>query len=331
MTSAGWAELAEQGRGVFTALFFMLGAVVGSFCNVCVARWPHGQSVIKPRSRCPRCLKPIAWYDNIPIISWFILRARCRQCGQPISYIYPLVELITALLFVAVFLRFGLVPATPVYLAFCAAMVIVTFQDLADWTIPDEITLPGIPAGLLIALAGTLLGPASGLRVVSVLDALGGILLGGGVILAMDRITVWVLRKPGMGFGDVKLLAMIGSLLGWMGAFMTLMLASVFGSVFGLLLMLRMRIGSEPGLPDPAEPAPSLQRNTGEKQLEGDKQQNAAALAGDEEEITLEGHYLPFGPWLAAGALVYLFFGPELIAWYIHRGAVFQGTTVYLP
>jgi len=285
--------------------------------------------VIKPRSRCPKCLKPIAWYDNIPILSWFVLRARCRQCGQPISFIYPLVELITALLFVAVFLRFGLVPATPVYLAFCAAMVIVTFQDLADWTIPDEITLPGIPAGLLIALAGTYLGTDSELRVLNVLDALGGILLGGGVILAMDRITVWVLKKPGMGFGDVKLLAMVGSFLGWLGAFVTLMLASVFGSVFGLLMILRMRIKTGSGKPAPVETVVPGRQDAGKKKTEGTQKQ--AASTEDDEEITLEGHYLPFGPWLALGALVYLFFGPELIAWYIHRGAVLQGTTVYLP
>jgi len=331
MTSAGWAELTEQGRGVFIALFFMLGAVVGSFCNVCISRWPHGLSVIKPRSRCPKCMKPIAWYDNIPIVSWFVLRARCRRCGQPISFVYPLVELITALLFVAVFLRFGLVPATPVYLAFCAAMVIVTFQDLADWTIPDEITLPGIPAGVLLALAGTFLGSTSGLRVINVLDALGGVLLGGGIILAMDRVTVWVLRKPGMGFGDVKLLAMVGAFLGWLGAFATLMLASVFGSVFGLLLILLMRLQRKSGQDDASEtPEPAALGDTGKPDSKGSKKK-VSSSADDEEDITLEGHYLPFGPWLAVGALVYLFFGPELVAWYLNRGAMLQGTTVYLP
>ncbi len=323
------AELTQEGRGIFIVLFFILGAVTGSFCNVCVARWPHGQSVIKPRSRCPKCLKPIAWYDNIPLISWFVLRARCRHCGQPISFVYPLVELITALLFVAVFLRFGLVPATPVYLLFCAAMVVVTFQDLADWTIPDEITLPGIPIGLLVALLGTFLGAESGFRVTSVLDALGGVLLGGGIILAMDRITVWVLRKPGMGFGDVKLLAMVGAFLGWLGAFATLMLASIFGSVFGLLLIMLMRRKQDT---TPAQEASAGRQTSESSKTQKEKTDRKSLESGEEEEeITIEGHYLPFGPWLALGALVYMFFGPELIAWYIHRGAVLQGTTVYLP
>jgi len=251
--------------------------MVGSFCNVCISRWPSGASVVSPRSRCPKCLNGIAWYDNIPLLSWLALGAKCRHCGLPISWVYPVVEGITAFLFLGVFWKFGVSIATPVYMALCAGMVIVTFQDLADWTIPNEITLPGIPIGILLGLGGMVLGPDSGLRVTDVFDALAGAALGGGILFALDRITVLLLKKPGMGFGDVKLLAMLG----W----------------------LRAR-GKAPAAP-PADPA-------------SDPPEAIAGGGADDEEITLEGHYLPFGPYLAVGGLLYLFFGPELIALYFN-------------
>jgi leader peptidase (prepilin peptidase) / N-methyltransferase len=167
--------------------------------------------------------------------------AKCRHCGLPISWVYPVVEAVTGLLFLAVYWRFGFSAATPVYMLLCAGMVVVTFQDLADWTIPDEITLPGIPAGVGLALLGMVWGPESGLRVTQVFDALLGVLVGGGILFTLDRVTVLLLKKPGMGMGDVKLLAMLGAFLGWRGALGTLMAASIIGSVVGLGLILYMR------------------------------------------------------------------------------------------
>lgn len=286
-------EITAPLQGIFMIGAFILGAVVGSFCNVCICRWPAGESVVQPRSRCPKCLNGIAWYDNIPMVSWLVLGAKCRHCQTPISAQYPLVEGLTGVLFALVFWAFGLTPATPVYMLFSAAMVIVTFQDLNDWTIPDEISIPGIPAGIALSLAGMYWQASSGLRVTDIYDSLLGAALGGGILFALDRITVLVLKKPGMGFGDVKLLAMIGAFLGWKGALGTLVIASMLGSVAGLCLILYFRFRGPVDKEDQPEPdAPQ-----GE--------------SGD--EITLEGHYLPFGPWLAVGALIFMFIGPEII------------------
>mgnify|MGYP001210790967 CR=1 FL=1 len=284
-------------HGFFMIMSFVMGTAVGSFANVCISRWPAGLSIVKPRSRCPKCMNEIPWYDNIPLISWVLLRAKCRNCDQPISVIYPTVELITGLLFLAAYWRFGYCPATPVYMALCAAMVIITFQDLADWTIPDQITLPGLPAGIALSLAGMFWGEATGLRVQSVFDALLGALIGGGILFALDRVTVLLLKKPGMGMGDVKLLGMLGAFLGWKGALGTLMMASIIGSVVGssVLLYYRNRGGATPEPDDASKKEPK----------------------DPDEEITLEGHYLPFGPYLAVAGLIYLFFGPELINWYV--------------
>lgn len=286
-------------QGYFMAAAFVVGTIVGSFCNVCISRWPSGQSVVQPRSRCPKCLSRIAWYDNIPLLSWLILRAKCRHCQAPISLQYPLVEALTGLLFLLTYWRFGWVAATPVYMLFSAGMVIVTFQDLADWTIPDEITLPGIPVGCVLALCGMAWGVQSGLRVTEIYDALIGVVLGGGILFVLDRVTVLLLKKPGMGMGDVKLLAMVGAFLGWQGALGTLVIASMLGSVAGIGLILYFRIRG--GRPEPTSTIAAPDEMNGEQ----------------EEEITLEGHYLPFGPWLALGALVFMFVGPEFIDAYL--------------
>ncbi len=292
-------------HGFFMIMSFVLGTTLGSFANVCICRWPAGLSIVKPRSRCPKCMNEIQWFDNIPLVSWVLLRAKCRNCDQPISVIYPTVELITGLLFLAAYWRFGYSPATLVYMALCAAMVIITFQDLADWTIPDQITLPGIPLGLVLSLAGMYWGQASGLRVLDVFDSMGGIALGAGILFALDRITVLLLKKPGMGMGDMKLLAMIGAFLGWKGALGALMLGSVIGSFIGVSVLLYYRKRDEATVTASGEP-----ETDDTKKKEDDKKDS-------DDNITLEGHYLPFGPYLAVGGLLYLFFGPELINWYI--------------
>lgn len=286
-------EITAPLQGIFMISAFILGAVIGSFCNVCICRWPSGESVVQPRSRCPKCLNCIAWYDNIPLVSWLVLGAKCRHCHTPISAQYPLVEGVTGVLFALVFWAFGFTVATPVYMTFSAAMVIVTFQDLNDWTIPDEISIPGIPVGIALSLAGMAWGNASGLRVTEIYDSLLGAALGGGILFALDRITVLILKKPGMGFGDVKLLAMIGAFLGWQGALGTLVIASMLGSVAGLGLILYFKFRGPVEKTDVPEPA--------------------ASGSDSDEMITLEGHYLPFGPWLAVGALIFMFVGPEII------------------
>lgn len=309
-------------NALFMIVSFILGTLVGSFANVCVSRWPSGESVVSPRSRCPKCRNGIAWYDNIPILSWLLLGAKCRHCKLPIGWQYPLVEAITGVLFFLVYLRFGLVLAAPVYMAVCAALVIVTFQDLADWTIPNEITFPGIPAGLALSLVG-MIYPESALRVVDPIDALIGIALGGGILYGLDRITVLVLKKPGMGFGDVKLLAMLGGFLGWQGTLGTLVIASLVGSVVGVGTILYFSFrGDAKKTPAPDSPEDSVSPEAGAETVV----ERASGGGGHDEEddgVNLAGHYLPFGPYLALGGLIYLFYGPELVSAYL---AFLQGT-----
>lgn len=259
----------------FLIMSFVLGCLIGSFLNVCIWRLPRNESVVKPRSKCPKCGSGIAWFDNIPIVSWLALGARCRHCHTWISWQYPLVEALTGVLFACVFARFGVCAASPVYMVLCASMVLVTFIDLADWTIPNEVTFPGIPLGLACSVAG-MFYPASGFLTRDVFDSLAGIVLGGGILYLLDKLTLLLLKKRGMGFGDVKLLAMLGGFLGWKSVFVVIMLASLAGSVIGLALVI-------------------LQKRKGEEE---------------------EAHYLPFGPYLAGAGLVFLFFGQAMIDFY---------------
>jgi leader peptidase (prepilin peptidase)/N-methyltransferase len=187
-------------------LAFAAGASVGSFLNVCIHRIPEDESVVRPGSRCPRCRVPIAWYDNVPIVSWVVLRGRCRSCEAPIATRYPLVEAAAGALAVVALWRLGVTAPALLAFAFTAALLLITFIDFDHFFIPDEVSLPGI----LIGLAATLL-PGG----ISVVDSLVGTVLGGGVLWLL----AWGYERStgveGMGFGDVKLLAMIGAFLGW--------------------------------------------------------------------------------------------------------------------
>ena len=293
----------------FMVISFVLGAMVGSFCNVCICRWPAEESVVSPRSRCPKCGNGLAWYDNIPLVSWLVLGARCRNCKAPISWQYPVVEGITGVLFLLVYWRFGVTLATPVYWFLAAGLVIVTFVDLAEWIIPNEITFSGIPVGVVVALMGMGIGEASGLRVTDVFDALIGVALGGGILYVLDQLTLLILKKPGMGMGDVKLLAMLGAFLGWQGVLGTLMIACVIGSAVGLGLIGVQKLRGPSSRPE-SEGAPPQSASDG-----------ALVEAISEEEDTdplpTEGHYLPFGPYLALAGLIYLFIGPEMLDAYM--------------
>ncbi|MFY9941474.1 MAG: prepilin peptidase [Desulfobacterales bacterium] len=242
---------------------FILGACIGSFLNVCIYRIPLSKSIVAPGSMCPRCGSSIRFYDNIPILSYLWLRGRCRQCRTPVSLRYPLVELLTALLFTAVAHRFGASVEAGIYMAFSAVMVTITFIDIDHRIIPDRISLPGILLCFLAALALPNMGWKA---------ALLGILVGGGTLFVVAWGYSLLTGKEGMGGGDIKLLAMIGALLGWQGVVFTIFSASLLGTVVGLGLMVRTR-----------------------------------------SDMKLA---VPFGPFLAAGALAYIFVGPELVAWY---------------
>ncbi|MGC8739418.1 MAG: prepilin peptidase [Candidatus Hydrogenedens sp.] len=224
----------------FIIISGMFGAVFGSFCNVCIYRFPRGESIIKPASHCPKCQNPIAWYDNIPLISWVMLLGKCRHCKTNISIQYPLIELITALLFVIVYLKFRFSLATVVYSFLSAGLVIVIVQDLQTWTIPDEITLTGILLGVGVSVL-SMFFPEQGLRVHNPFEAIDGVALGALLICLMDLIVILLMKKPGMGFGDVKLLSMLGAFLGWRGVLGSLMIGSMAGSIIGFFVIFYYR------------------------------------------------------------------------------------------
>src|SRR6058998_2426022 len=224
---------AEDGGWLVLSLAFALGACIGSFLNVCIYRLPQDESVLRPASRCPRCATPIAWRDNIPLLSWLLLGARCRACRASIPARYPLVEAATGALAVLALVGFGPSPAAAVAFLFTAALLLITFVDLDHRFIPDEVSLPGIVVGLGAAFLPGGIGP---------LDALAGAVLWA-VAWTYERLT----GVEGMGFGDVKLLAMIGAFLGWQAIPAVLVVSSLTGSLAGLALIFtrrgRWRIG----------------------------------------------------------------------------------------
>lgn len=224
----------------FIIISGMFGAIMGSFCNVCIYRFPRGESVIKPASHCPQCQNPIAWYDNIPLISWVILLGKCRHCKASISIHYPLIELITAFLFIVIYLKFRFSLSTVVYSLLSAGLVIVIVQDLQTWTIPDEITLTGILVGIGASVLGMFF-PEQGLRIQNPLESIDGVALGALLICLMDLIVILLMKKPGMGFGDVKLLSMLGAFLGWRGVLGSLMIGSMVGSIIGFFVIFYYR------------------------------------------------------------------------------------------
>ncbi len=216
---------------------FLFGAMLGSFLNVVIARVPKSESIVRPPSRCPHCKAPIAFYDNVPLLSYALLGGRCRACRKGISPRYFLVELLMGALAAALFLRFGLGAAFFVYLAFAAALVAISFIDLDVRLVPDVISLPGIGIGLLASLL-QYPWPADHLSLPpSPVDSALGILLGGGLLLLVAWLYELATGMVGMGGGDIKLLAMIGAFLGWPAIPITLFFASLTGAAVGLVLM----------------------------------------------------------------------------------------------
>jgi leader peptidase (prepilin peptidase)/N-methyltransferase len=231
------------------AFIFAFGLVIGSFLNVCITRIPEEVSIVAPGSRCPRCMTPIKWYDNVPVLGWMWLRAKCRSCGLPISGMYPLVELATGLLFVACYLEFGLTQAMVKWLFFTCLLIVLTITDLRVRMLPDLVNWPGFAAGLFFSAAvppddGTaawlswsfghrMLPP----RVLGFLDGLLGAAFGSFVLWAVAAIYRRVRGREGMGMGDVKMMAMVGAFLGVRGAFLTILLGTLIGTVVGITII----------------------------------------------------------------------------------------------
>jgi leader peptidase (prepilin peptidase)/N-methyltransferase len=213
------------------ALLALVGAAVGSFLNVCILRLPARQSIVNPGSRCPHCARALRWYENVPIVSWIRLRARCAGCGHRISMMYPLVEVATAITFVAAWRAFGPTPLLATRLIFLSALIVLAVTDLRERLLPNAITLPGIIVGLVCSLVAPP-GPVS---------ALLGVVIGGVVPFVVGEIYYRVRGVDGLGMGDVKMLAMIGAFLGAPLALLTLFAASFLGVVVGVPIIILTR------------------------------------------------------------------------------------------
>ncbi len=218
----------------------LFGLAVGSFFNVVVHRLPRGVSIVFPRSACTYCGGALKARDNIPVLSYLALRGRCRWCAAPISIRYPLVELTTGILFALCAWRFGWSWETLVMALFCGVLLVLALIDLDHFVLPDKITLPGTLGGLAVQ---------PWLPRVDLLDALLGVVAGAGVLILIVNFWYWLRHEEGMGLGDVNMLAMVGAFLGWQGAAVTLVSATVAGALTGLILIASRRLGTKSRLP----------------------------------------------------------------------------------
>jgi len=266
------------------ALALLLGLLVGSFLNVCIYRWPRDESVVKPRSHCPSCEKTIAWHDNIPVLSYILLKGRCRHCQAAITVQYPIVELLNALLFGYVFWRHGFDPAGLKLVLFGSMMLVLIFTDWQEYILPDEITIGGAVIGW--ALSPFILLDGGPWRlvlmifqkeyppwVVSMLESVGASLLIAGFLFLLGESYYRIRKVEGLGFGDVKMVAMIGAFWGFGDTFFTLILGSIVGSLTGIAIVVLARKGWN--------------------------------------------YALPFGSYLGATAIVVSLWGDDIVNWYV--------------
>ena len=299
---------------IYALAIFLLGLAFGSFLNVCIYRLPLGLSVVTPRSTCPHCKQPIAFYDNLPVVSWLLLRGRCRHCKAGISPRYLLVELLTSALFLSCYAYFGLSPATLKYCVFGFLLLGLIFTDAETKLLPDKMTLPGLAIGLVFSLIVPVHDMASQFlpgivnlpfsadltaRMFSLLDSLLGAALGASFIYGAGAAYLRWRGAEGMGFGDVKLMAMVGAFLGIKLTIFTIFAASLAGSLFGLTTVLVVWI----------KRTHRFTRRLANLQ--------AARRRGWQSAQMVYRHYqMPFGVFLGSMALLALFLGDRFLSWY---------------
>src|SRR5579862_2912839 len=293
---------------------FLFGLAFGSFLNVCIYRLPRGLSVVAPRSACPNCKKQIAFYDNLPILSWFLLGGRCRHCKEKISPRYWIIELLTALLFLACYWYFGYTLSALKYCVFSFLLLGLIFTDAETKLLPDALTLPGLALGLVFSLLvpvndlasqflpGVVNLPFSGeitARLFSLLDSLFGAALGAAFIYGAGAIYLKWRGAEGMGFGDVKLMAMVGAFLGIKLTVLTIFAASVAGSIFGLTTVFLVWI-----------------KRTQRFMKRLANVQAARRRGWQSAQIVYRHYQMPFGVFLGSVALLAFFFGNRFLHWY---------------
>ena len=300
---------------VFTFAAVALGLIFGSFLNVCIYRLPRDLSVVSPRSACPHCKQFIPLYHNIPVVSWLLLGGRCRNCKESISPRYLFIELLTGALFLACYLHFGLTLAALKYACFGFLLLGLIFTDAETFLLPDKLTLPGVALGILFSvfvpvtdLASQLLPGLVSLpvssdvswRLLSLADSILGMIAGASFIYGAGAIYLRARGVEGMGFGDVKLMAMVGAFLGFKLTIFTIFAASIAGSLFGLWTVLAVWLKR------------TRRRMRRLHESAGDARRHAWASA----LIALRRHQMPFGVFLGTTAMLALFFGNRFLAWY---------------
>jgi leader peptidase (prepilin peptidase)/N-methyltransferase len=273
------------------ALAFVFGACVGSFLNVCIGRWPHDQSVVSPRSRCPNCEQQIAWYDNIPIVSWLLLRAKCRGCGLGISFQYPLIELLVGVGWMAAVLAFEPTFTAVRVAMFGTVMLGIAVTDAKHYLIPDGFTVFGLLFVLATAIVASFRGDITPFA--GPWDAAVGACAGAGVVSIIGWLGEVTLKKEAMGFGDVTLMAVIGAALGPGRSFLVVFIGAALGAIIFLLVVYPVVRLRRPRL------AP----------------EGTVTVEAPETELP----HVPFGVFLAPAALVALLWGDALISWYANR------------
>jgi len=269
---------------LIAAFVFLFGLIIGSFLNVCIVRIPGGKSIVLPASACVKCGAPIRPYDNIPVFSYLLLRGKCRKCWNPISAMYPVVELLTGLLFLGCYEAFGLSVETLKWAVFSAIMVVLVFTDLRERILPDVVNFTGFGLGLLLSFFTTPVdGTAMALAkrifefpppapVLSFVDALLGAAAGSGLLWLVSEVYFRLRGREGMGMGDVKMMLMAGAFLGLKRTLLTIFTGSVLGSVLGIIVIVARRKDSD--------------------------------------------YELPFGTFLGMAALLVVFFGTPIVYWY---------------
>ena len=299
---------------VLASAIFLFGLAFGSFLNVCIYRLPRELSVVAPRSACPKCKQPIAFYDNLPVLSWLTLGGRCRHCKEKISPRYLMIELLTGLLFLACYAWFGLTLSTLKYCVLAFLLLGLIFTDAETKLLPDKMTLPGLALGLIFSLLvpvndlasqflpGMLNLPFSGdisARLLSLLDSLLGAALGASFIYGAGAIYLRWRGAEGMGFGDVKLMAMVGAFLGIKLTIFTIFTASLAGSFFGIATVFMVWLKRTRRF---------LKRLT--------NAQAARRRAWQSAQVVYRNYQMPFGVFLGSMALVAFFFGNRFLNWY---------------
>jgi leader peptidase (prepilin peptidase) / N-methyltransferase len=299
---------------VIAAAIFVLGLVFGSFLNVCIYRLPRGLSVVAPRSACPNCRRQIAFYDNIPLLSWLLLRGRCRHCQSPISPRYLAIELLTGTVFALCYSYFGLSLSTLKYCVFSFLLLGLIFADAETKLLPDKLTLPGLALGIIFSLLvpvndlasqslpGIVSLPFSGdvsLWLLSLLDSLLGAAVGASFIYGVGAVYLRWRGTEGMGFGDVKLMAMVGAFLGTKLTVLTIFSASVAGSLFGLATVLIVWM-----------------KRTRRFMKRMANAHAARRRAWQSAQMVYRYYQMPFGVFLGCMAVVAFFFGNHVLRWY---------------